>query len=187
MDGWPSDTYFHVSALTSSVAVVDLLTVSSSPAVLLAVVFVYAVVVAAVLPFPAEAVLVVPLGLPFSSALSFSLVILVAATGKAVGSLFALRIGYGVSHSGPAIRIYERIPLYERFKRRTLTDFVRRYQYLGLGIALSIPFLPDTAPIYAFSVLDNNPLRFAVAAFVGTVIRLVVILSIAAGIITIGT
>lgn len=168
-------------------AVEEFLMVRSSPVVLLALVFVYAVVVAVFLPFPAEVVLVVPLVLPFSPVLSFALVILIAASGKAAGSLVALRIGYGVSHSDRVVRLYERIPRYERFKRQTLTDFVRRYQYLGLAIALSIPFLPDTAPIYAFSVLDNNPSLFAVAAFVGTIVRLLLILSLAAGIITIGT
>lgn len=111
---------------------------------------------------------------------------MIAATGKAVGSLVALRIEYGLSHSDPAVRLDERIPVHERFKPRTLTDVVGRHEYLGLGTALSIPFLPDTAPIYAFSVMQNHPL-FAIAAFVGTIVRLLLILSIVSGIITIGT
>lgn len=170
-----------------SVAIDEVILASSSPVVLLAIVFVYAVVVAAFLPFPAEAVLLVPLVLPFPWYVSFTLVILVAAAGKAAGSLIALRIGYGVSHSGPVVRFFERVPYYKRFKRQTLTDFVRRYQYVGLGVALAIPFLPDTAPIYAFSVLENNAVLFAAAAFVGTVLRLLIILVIAGGVVTVGT
>jgi uncharacterized membrane protein len=92
-----------------------------------------------------------------------------------------------VSHSGPVVRLFERVPYYRRFKRQTLTGFVRRYQYVGLCVALAIPFLPDTAPIYAFSVLENRPARFAAAAFIGTVARFVIILVIAGGIVTVGT
>ena len=158
-----------------------------SPEVLLGVVFVYAIVVAAFLPFPTEAVLVVPLVLPFRWYVSFVLVILIAALGKAVGSLIALRIGYGVSHSGPVVRLFERIPYYKRFKRRTLTGFVRRYKYLGLAVALAIPFLPETTTIYAFSVLESRPVLFATAAFVGTVVRLLIVLFVAGGLVTVGT
>ena len=160
---------------------------SSSPLLLLLFVFVYSVLVAAVLPFPAEAILVVALVLPSPLFVSIAIVILIAATGKAVGSLVALRIGYGVSHSSPVVRLFERVPYYRGFKRRTLTDFVRRYRYYGLVITLAIPFLPDTAPIYAFSVLENRPALFAAAAFVGTVIRFVIILVIAGGVVTAGT
>lgn len=162
-------------------------TPSSSPVLLLGFVFVYSVLVAAVLPFPAEAVLVVPLALPFPWYVSFSAVILIAAAGKALGSLVALRIGYGVSHAGPVVRRLERITHYERFKHQTLTAFLRRYQYLGLALALAVPFLPDTAPLYAFSVLENRPALFAAAAFVGTVLRLLIVLVVAGGVVTVGT
>jgi membrane protein YqaA with SNARE-associated domain len=172
---------------TAPVAVEDVLLGSSSPVVLLGLVFVYSVLVAAFLPFPAEAVLAVALVLPFSWVGSFALVILIAAAGKAVGSLVALHIGHGVSHSGPVVRLLGRVPYYEQFKRQTLTEFVRRYQYVGLGMALAVPFLPDTAPIYAFSVLENDPVRFAAAAFLGTILRLCIILAIAGGVVAVGT
>jgi membrane protein YqaA with SNARE-associated domain len=167
------------------VAVYDVLLGSSSPVVLLGVAFLYSVAVAAVLPFPAEAVLAVSLALPYRLSVSVSLVILTAATGKALGSLIALRIGYGVSHSGPVTRLVNRIPYYKQFKEQRLTAFVRRYRYLGLAVALSIPLLPDTAPIYAFSVLDNDSRLFAVAAFVGTVVRLVIVIVVAGGVVAV--
>ena len=168
-------------------AIDEIISIGSSPILLLGFVFVYSVFVAAVLPFPAEAILVVPLALPYPGYLSFPIVILIAAAGKATGSLVALRIGYGVSHSGPVVRLFERVPYYKGFKRQTLTAFVRRHQYVGLGVALAIPFLPDTAPLYAFSVLENRPVLFATTAFIGTIVRFVIILVIAGGVVTVGT
>lgn len=170
-----------------SVAIDSVLQEGTSPVVLLGFVFVYAVVVAAFLPFPAEAVLVVALFLPFQWYVSYALVILIAAAGKAAGSLVAMRIGYGVSHSDTVVRFFERVPYYKKFKRQTLTEFVRRHRYVGLALTLAIPFLPDTAPIYAFSVLENNAVLFAAAAFVGTVIRLLLILVSAGGAVAVGT
>lgn len=159
----------------------------TSPVFLLGIVFLYAVVVAAFLPFPTEAVLVVPVVLPSPWYVSFPLVILAAATGKAVGSLIALRIGYGASRSGPVVRFFERIPQYKRFKHETLVTFVHRYRYLGFGIAISVPFLPETTTIYAFSVLDNKPVWFAATAFVATITRLLIVLIIVGGVYTAGT
>ena len=176
-----------VSKEILSVTTENVIPLSSSPLLLLGFVFVYSLLVAAVLPLPAEAILVVPLVLPSPWYVSFAIVILIAAFGKALGSLVALRIGYGVSHSGPVVRLTERIPYFRGFKRQRLTDFVRKYQYLGLGIALAIPFLPDTAPLYAFSVLENRPVLFATAAFFGTILRFLIILIIAGGVVTVGT
>lgn len=159
----------------------------ATPVILLALVFLYAVVVAAFLPFPSEAVLVVPFALAYPWYVSFPLVIVTSAAGKAVGSLIALRIGYGVSHSGPVVRFFERIPHYKRFKRQTLIGLVQRHSYLGLGIAISIPFLPETTTIYAFSVLDNRPFVFAATAFLATIVRLLFVLLIVGGAYTVGT
>ena len=158
----------------------------SSPALLLALVFVYAIVVAAVLPFPSEAVLVVPLVLGYPWYVSFPLVIFVAAAGNAVGSCITLRVGYSVSRSGPIVRLFERSATYRRFKHEALAGFVRRYRYLGLAIAISIPLLPETTTLYAFSVLDNRPVLFAATAFVGTVVRLCIVLLVVGGALTVG-
>lgn len=160
----------------------ELIPLSSSPILLLGAVFVYSVLVAAILPLPAEAVLVAPLVLSTPWYVSFPTVILTSAAGKALGSLAALRIGYGVTHSGPVARVTERIPYYEQFKRQKFTAFVRRYRYIGLTITLAVPFLPDTAPLYAFSVLENSPVLFAAAAFFGTILRFLIILGITGGV-----
>ncbi len=95
----PPFPLFVLSAIFGSVI--------TSPLFLLGVVFLYAVVVAAFLPFPTETVLVVPLVLAYPWYVSFPLVIVIAATGKAAGSLIALRIGYGASRSGPVVRFFD--------------------------------------------------------------------------------
>ncbi|WP_259535661.1 VTT domain-containing protein [Halalkaliarchaeum sp. AArc-CO] len=153
----------------------------ATPGILLAVVFLYAVVVAAFLPFPSEAVLVVPFALAYPWYVSFPLVIVTSAAGKAAGSLIALRIGYGVSRSGPVVRFFERVPYYKQFKQQTLVGLVQRYSYLGLGIAIAIPFLPETTTIYAFSVLDNRPFVFAATTFLATIARLLLVLTVVGG------
>ncbi|MES3159973.1 MAG: hypothetical protein PPP55_00205 [Halorubrum sp.] len=156
----------------------------TQPWLLLILVFGYAIVVAAVFPLPTEAVLAVPLLLPYPWYVSVPLVVLVAAAGKAVGSLVALRVGKGVSRSGPVVRLYERVPRYEQFKREWLAEFVKRYQYVGLGVAIAIPFLPETTTLYAFSVLDGRPVLFATTAFVATILRLLIVVAVAGGVVT---
>jgi uncharacterized membrane protein YdjX (TVP38/TMEM64 family) len=49
-------------------------------------------------------------------------------------------------------------------------------------VLLSIPLMPDTAVVYAFSVLDSDERYFAISAFVGTIARLVITLALAAGV-----
>ncbi|MCH7661390.1 MAG: hypothetical protein IH933_12690 [Euryarchaeota archaeon] len=44
-----------------------------------------------------------------------------------------------------------------------------------MALVLSIPFFPDTASVYAFSVLEDDYLKFSVAAFAGSVGRLVIV------------
>ena len=55
-----------------------------------------------------------------------------------------------------------------------VVELSRRYGYLGLALALSVPGFPDTLSIYAFSVLEEDYMKFAAATFAGSVGRLVV-------------
>jgi uncharacterized membrane protein YdjX (TVP38/TMEM64 family) len=48
-------------------------------------------------------------------------------------------------------------------------------------MALSVPFFPDTLSIYAFSVLEEDYLKFAAATFVGSVGRLLVTVALLGG------
>jgi hypothetical protein len=115
---------------------------------------------------------------------TIAVVILVSAVGKAIGSLWALRIGQGAVNARPAQWLLHWLfPGYGIDGRDgVLRRFVRRYEYVGLAALLSIPLMPDTAVVYAFSVLDSNERWFAVAAFVGTVVRLSITLVLAAGV-----
>jgi uncharacterized membrane protein YdjX (TVP38/TMEM64 family) len=66
-------------------------------------------------------------------------------------------------------------------EKRTV-QLAQRYGYAGLAVALSVPFFPDTLSIYAFAVLEEDYLRFAVATFAGSVGRLLFTLALATGV-----
>ena len=165
-----------------------LVTTASGPSGL-ALIFGFSVVVAFVLPLPGELVLLAApqLGVFQSTAANVALVVVVSAAGKALGSVWALRIGRGALGSGPARWVRQRLVP----KRRggslegRLTAFVRRYEYVGLAVVLAVPLLPDTAVVYAFSALDSEERYFAVAAFVGTVARLCLAFALATGVLTV--
>ncbi|MFB6080179.1 MAG: YqaA family protein [Haloferacaceae archaeon] len=148
----------------------------------LGIVFVYSVLIAFVLPGVSEVVLLAPLhlGLPYPARLA--LIILTSALGKAVGSVLAFHIGQEAKQAGPIVRALRRsrFDVLEWSERRTVA-LARRFGYLGLAVALSIPFFPDTISIYAFAVLEEDYLLFAAASFAGSVGRLLVTLALAEG------
>ncbi|WP_420828714.1 YqaA family protein [Halomicrobium salinisoli] len=145
---------------------------------------VYSFLIAFILPLPSEIVLApassLRLGLPTS--LDLALVILVSGLGKAAGSVFAFHLGQEAKQSGPVIRLLRR----SRFdvvawsERRTV-ELAQQFGYVGLALALSVPGFPDTLSIYAFSVLEEDYLKFALATFAGSVGRLLVTLGIIGG------
>ena len=59
-----------------------------------------------------------------------------------------------------------------------------RYGYLGLAGALAIPFAPDTAVIYAFSVVEPRRTHFAAAAFAGTTLRLAILAGVVSAVLS---
>ncbi|WP_254536738.1 hypothetical protein [Halomarina litorea] len=140
----------------------------------LAVVLVYSFLVAIALPFPGEVVLAMPLDLGLHPQAELALLIATSAFGKAMGSLIALRLGNGASRSPLFARIVGQFPALAAGER-AFVDRIKEYGYLGLAVGLAIPLMPDTALIYAFSVVETNYVKFAVAAFVGTAARLVTV------------
>ena len=152
----------------------------------LAIIAVYSFLIAIVLPLPSEIVLLAPLDLGLGRAGRLGLIILVSGLGKAAGSVLALRIGNEAKQYGPLIRWLQR----SRFdvvawsERRTVT-IARKWGYVGLALALCVPFFPDTLSIYAFTVLEEDYLRFAAATFAGSVGRLLVTLGLSAGVVAI--
>lgn len=144
-------------------------------------VFVYSFLVAFVLPLPGEVVLAVPLELGWSDEAELALIVVIASLGKALGSLAALWLGHGATaaatRSGLTARLGRLVGIDTPAGGR-LVRFVRRHGYLGMTVALSIPLVPDTATVYAFSVVETSYSRFAVAAFVGSAVRLLVVLGL---------
>lgn len=149
----------------------------------LLVVFVYSFLVAVVLPLPGEVVLFgLPLGLGLSFEAELALVVLVSATGKALGSVVALELEGRASRSTPIDRLRALSPVDPlAWTEARTAELARRYGYYGLALALSVPGFPDTALIYAFTVLEKDAAKFAAATFVGTVVRLLVTATVVAG------
>ncbi len=146
------------------------------------IIFVYSFLIAFVLPGPSEVVLAAPLDLGLPTWAQLSSIMLVSATGKAAGSVFAFHIGQEVKRAGPVTRWLRqsRWNILEWSEKRSI-QLARRYGYAGLAIALSVPFFPDTISIYAFAVLDRNYVRFAIATFIGSLGRLLVTIGIVGG------
>lgn len=148
----------------------------------LAIIAVYSFLIAVVLPLPSEIVLAAPLRLGLSRNANLALIVLVSGLGKAIGSVFAFHIGHEAKQSGPVIRLLRksRFDVVARSERKTV-KLARKYGYVGLALALCVPFFPDTISIYAFSVLEEDYLKFAGATFVGSVGRLVVTIAFFGG------
>lgn len=148
----------------------------------LGIVFVYSFLIAFILPGPSEIVLVAPLELGLSEVATLALIVLVSAVGKTVGSVVAFRLGQGVKQSDPVVQRLRRsrFDVIEWSEKQTVR-IARKWGYAGLAIALSVPFFPDTVSIYAFAVLEENDLKFALATFAGSLGRFLVVLALVGG------
>ena len=142
----------------------------------------YSFLIAIVLPLPSEIVLAAPLNLGLPEIADLALIVLVSGVGKAAGSVVAFRLGHEAKRqSGPIIdRLRDsRFDIVEWSERRTV-QLAREYGYIGLAIALTVPFFPDTLSIYAFTVLEENYTKFAAATFVGSAGRLILVAGVLA-------
>ncbi|KZN24521.1 hypothetical protein A4G99_09065 [Haladaptatus sp. R4] len=147
---------------------------------------VYSFLISFLLPLPSEIVLLAPLDLGIGKIGRYSLIILVSGFGKAAGSVFAFHIGQEAKESGPVIRALRRsrIDIVEWSERKTV-GLAQRWGYFGLAGALCVPGFPDTISIYAFSILETDYVKFALASFAGSVGRLVLVLLITKGILSV--
>ncbi len=142
----------------------------------------YSFLIAIVLPLPSEIVLAAPLNLGLPEVADFALIVLVSGVGKAAGSVVAFRLGHEAKRqSGPVIdRLRDsRFDVVEWSERRTV-QLAREYGYIGLALALMVPFFPDTLSIYAFTVLEEDYVKFAAATFVGSIGRLLLVAGVLA-------
>lgn len=107
----------------------------------------YCIAAAVALPIPVEAGLL--------SAGGFWEMLLMAAimgTGKAIGGGIVYRLG---------LRFEGDIEWFKRFKwfrngQRALTKLLKHHGYAAMYVILSIPFMVDTLPLYAFSLLNHD-------------------------------
>jgi membrane protein YqaA with SNARE-associated domain len=150
----------------------------------LLIIAVYSFLIAFVLPLPSEVVLA-PSGtlrLGLSEPATIVVIIVVSGAGKALGSLFAFHIGQETKEYGPLLSLIERsrFDILEWSEAKTVT-IAKKYGYAGLALALCVPFFPDTLSIYAFSILEDDYVKFATATFFGSAGRLVVTVGLAVG------
>ncbi|MFC7222172.1 YqaA family protein [Halalkalicoccus sp. GCM10025322] len=146
------------------------------------IVFTYSFLIAFALPGPSEIVLAAPLDITESRTLTLGIIILTSAVGKALGSLFAFHLGQEAKKAGPITRWLERsrFDVISWSEKRTV-EIAQKYGYAGLGLALCVPFFPDTISIYAFAVLEESYAKFAVATFFGSLGRLVLTVAVFGG------
>jgi membrane protein YqaA with SNARE-associated domain len=144
----------------------------------LAIIFIYSFLIAFALPGVSEIVLFAPLELGLSDWERMAIIIFVSGVGKAAGSVFAFHLGQEAKQSGPVTKALRKSPVdVVEWSEKKVIVLAKKFGYAGLALALCVPGFPDTLSIYAFSVLEEDYLKFAVATFVGSVGRLVVTLA----------
>ncbi|WP_442904928.1 YqaA family protein [Haladaptatus sp. CMSO5] len=139
----------------------------------------YSFLIAIVLPLPSEVVLGAPLELGLPHSVELGLIIFVSGLGKAAGSVFAFHLGHQAKQAGPIVRALERSGIdIVAWSERRIVALAKRFGFVGLALALSVPGFPDTLSIYAFTVLEEDYVKFAAATFAGSVGRLLFTLGV---------
>ncbi|MFQ5837291.1 MAG: hypothetical protein ACE5HJ_00735 [Thermoplasmata archaeon] len=122
---------------------------TNDPTIFLTVLFIYSILTAIILPFPVEIAL---LGLLVQPAL-FGTAAITLGAGKAVGAgvIFVLGLKVEVSIRYWAAR-HRSVGKFVGY----VTRFVRATKWAGLFALLSIPFFPDTVPVYLYSLFNKQ-------------------------------
>lgn len=119
---------------------------AGNPWIYLPLFFAFSVAATVALPVPVEIGLLNPLIPPWPLIVTLGL-------GKAVGAFLVLPFGawIGARIDREVVR-YPRFALfYDRLKR-----WMEHWGYLALFAILSVPFMSDTAPVYAFSTMTDR-------------------------------
>ena len=122
-----------------------------NPAAYLPITFGFSVLVAIVLPVPIEIVLLAPLLEQQWGYLGA--IILVMAVGKTVGAWLIFYLGVRVEDN--IRRWSDRYKLAARLVK-WCERFVRKTNYIGLYVLLSIPLMSDTIPLYLYSLFNEE-------------------------------
>jgi membrane protein YqaA with SNARE-associated domain len=131
---------------------------SNDPTIFLSVLFIYSILTAIILPIPVEAAL---LPLVFQPALLGTAAMTLGA-GKAIGAglifLLGLKVEVTLRYWAARHRFVGKFVGYA-------TRFVRATRWVGLFILLSIPFFPDTVPVYVYSIFNKQGQLISAKAF----------------------
>ncbi len=123
----------------------------ANPAVFLPLVFVYAILIAVILPIPIELSLVAPI---IDQQWGYLVGIGIAlAAGKTVGAWLIFVLGVRVENS---IRWWSEKWRFAKWFVDKADLFVQKTGYLGLYLLLSIPLMSDTIPIYLYSLFNKE-------------------------------
>jgi membrane protein YqaA with SNARE-associated domain len=133
-------------------------------------VFLYEVGAALVLPTPSELPVLGRSWLPLGWVFAF------AVAGKILGSYVVFFLGDRLKGTARFQRLADRY----RWIRAMMSwseRFVRRYGVFAVFVLLSIPGFPDTVSLYLFALVGKRPVLFAVAAGLGTAVRMGLVLA----------
>jgi hypothetical protein len=109
--------------------------------------FVYAIMATVILPLPVE------LGLLVSPGTPFLLLAVVLGLGRVIGGVMVFYAGHKIGSQTHA--------WFYRWNWSTqmmnwFESLITKLGYLGLYIIMSIPFMLDSLPLYAYSISDKN-------------------------------
>jgi len=132
-------------------------------------IFLYEAGTAVFLPTPSEAPLFAYSWIPLGWIFVF------AVAGKILGSYLIFFAGDRVKTSARFRRLAE----HQRAIRAVVSwseRFVDRYGILAIFVLLSVPGFPDTVSLYLFALVGKRPIVFALAAGLGTGVRMILVL-----------
>lgn len=123
----------------------------ANPTIFLPLVFVYAILIAVILPIPIELSLVAPiLDQQWGYLVGIGLAL---AAGKTFGAWLIFVLGVRVENS---IRWWSEKWRFAKWFVDKADLFVQKTGYLGLYLLLSIPLMSDTIPIYLYSLFNKE-------------------------------
>ncbi len=109
--------------------------------------FAYTVLATVILPFPVE------LGLLLSPETNILLLALVLGFGRVVGGIIVLYAGHRIG--GETQQWFYRWEWSTQLMN-SFESLITKVGYLGLYVIMSIPFMLDSLPLYAFSISDEK-------------------------------
>lgn len=151
----------------------------ADPGTYLLILFIYTIAASVFLPIPVEIALV------WNPSMPWFIKALVMGSGKAVGSIVVFLIGVKFE---PKIRSWTRWGWFNWLVVKS-QSFVSQYGYFALFAIMSIPGMPDTIPLYVFSLLNRegklfSKKGFALTNFLAGIVRTFLIMTLWYGLVS---